>query len=143
MSLQKILEQRLFMAEPHIHAMANSYQRNIVVIDARETLLSIFLYKPGYANQKHIRMCAAIKIRQGADQPIWLLMTLGHFSALQLAAFPLAPFDGEAGSAQRPLAQLSARRRPLDRALATIDAETHTALSSEPSSEDESVGEDD
>ena len=82
--------------------------------------------------------------RQGADQPIWLLMTLGHFSALQLAARPLAPFGGEAGSAQRPLAQLSAHRRhPLDRALATIDAATHTALSSEPLSEDESVGEDD
>ena len=71
-------------------------------------------------------------------------MPEGHFSALQLAASPLAPFGGEAGSAQRPFAQLSAHRRhPLDRALATIDAATHTALSSEPLSEDESVGEDD
>ena len=62
----------------------DSNGRDIVVIDERDVLLSIFHYRPGYVVQQQISMRAAVKMRNQPEQPLWLLMSQGHWSAALL-----------------------------------------------------------
>jgi hypothetical protein len=95
--LQDIFDNNLFMGEPHVHGFANRLDRTIIVIDERERLLSLTEYAPGYGVAKQISLTKAKDLSNTVDQlmseglgllsanmfqPLWLLMSSGHWSAL-------------------------------------------------------------
>ena len=49
-----------------------------------QAMISIFEYKPGYAVQSQLSMREARVRRSSASQPLWVLMSPSHFSALVL-----------------------------------------------------------
>ena len=72
------------MSEVHVHGFANRLKLTIIVIDAREDALTIMEYVPGYAVARQISMREAREWRESKErqQPVWLLMSPGHWSAL-------------------------------------------------------------
>ena len=73
------------MSEPHVHGFANRLKCDIIVIDERERLLSIFEYKPGYSVQRQLSMRKTRERRTSASQqPLWVLMSPNHWSALRM-----------------------------------------------------------
>ena len=81
--LTTIFEEQGFMSEAHVHGFANRLQRTIIVIDAREDALVITEYIPGYAVARQISMREARERRESEQQqPLWLLMSPSHWSAL-------------------------------------------------------------
>ena len=82
-SILKIYDEQGFMNEVHVHGFATRLQREIVVIDERIDVLAIHHYMPGYHVQQQIAMRRALEIRKGQKQPLWILMSQGHWSALK------------------------------------------------------------
>ena len=82
-SIQKIYDEQGFMNEVHVHGFATRHQREIVVIDERIDVLAIHHYMPGYHVQQQIAMRRTLEIRKGQKQPLWILMSQGHWSALK------------------------------------------------------------
>ena len=81
--LQDIYDRNLFMNEAHVHGFANRLGRTIVTIDERKPLIGIHEYKPGYDVAVQLSMREAKVLRdQGDMQPVWLLMSDAHWSAL-------------------------------------------------------------
>ena len=70
------------MNEAHVHGFANRLKRTIITIDEREDLLVLSEYMPGYAAAQWISMQDAKERRTRAQQPVWLLMSPSHWSAL-------------------------------------------------------------
>ena len=82
--IQNIFDANEFMGEPHLHAMANRRQREIVVLDERgDKYLMIMHYNVGYEVAKQISMHKAHELRALPRQPIWLLLSPGHFNSLK------------------------------------------------------------
>jgi len=83
--LELILDGNLFMGEPHIVTFAFRLKREIVVIDVRGVRLVILHFMPGYANppvQISRRQAMLMRSNTTSLQPLWLHMSVGHFSAL-------------------------------------------------------------
>ena len=80
--IERIFEKLRFMGEPHVHAFANRYQSDVVVVDVREKGRGIFHYQPGYRVQRQISMRDARALRKLPTQPVWLLLEEGHWSPL-------------------------------------------------------------
>ena len=49
-----------------------------------QRLLSIFEYKPGYSVQRQLSMREVRERRTSASQPLWVLMSPDHWSALRM-----------------------------------------------------------
>jgi hypothetical protein len=81
--LQLIFDNNLFMGEAHVHGFANRLDRQIIVIDERERQVTLSEYTPGYESaSKLINLRTAKEYRGRVDQPLWLLQSPGHWSAL-------------------------------------------------------------
>uniref|UniRef100_A0A7S0PYC9 Uncharacterized protein n=1 Tax=Coccolithus braarudii TaxID=221442 RepID=A0A7S0PYC9_9EUKA len=80
-----IFEERDFMNEMHIHTFSSRLERDIIVLDVRERYQAIVHYKPGFKTQEVISMTAARAIRtDSSQQPLWVHLDVGHFSALKV-----------------------------------------------------------
>ena len=53
-----------------------------MTIDERADALVIYEYVPGYAVAQQLSMSEAKERRAGDQQPLWLLMSPSHWSAL-------------------------------------------------------------
>ena len=80
--LTDIFERLDFMSEAHVHGFANRLGRTIIVLDEQKPAPFLMKYSPGYAVQKQIPTRTAKEIRAQDEQPVWLLMSPGHWSAL-------------------------------------------------------------
>jgi len=80
--LTDIFKSLEFMSEAHVHGFANRLKRTIIVLDERKPAPLLIKYSPGYAVQKQISTREAKEIRAQDEQPVWLLMSPGHWSAL-------------------------------------------------------------
>ena len=80
------------MAEAHVSGFANRLGRAIVTVDEREAALMLTEYQPDYAVPTQLSMRQA-KVRRESEErpPVWLLMSIGHFSALLPNSTPLPP----------------------------------------------------
>lgn len=66
-----------------MHGFANRLDRQIIVIDERERQVTLSEYTPGYESaSKLINLRTAKEYRGRVHQPLWLLQSPGHWSAL-------------------------------------------------------------
>ena len=72
------------MNESHVHGFANRLKRTIITIDERMAMLVLYEYVPGYAVARQLSMREAKERRESEHQPLWLLMSPNHWSALLL-----------------------------------------------------------
>ena len=81
-SLEHVFEKKEFMKEAHVHGFANRLGQTIVTIDEQQEALVMYEYAPGYGAQTQLTMRDARERRKQEEQPIWLLMSPNHWSAL-------------------------------------------------------------
>lgn len=82
-SLAHIFEVRGFMNESHIHGFTNRLKRTIITVDVRMPATVLSEYVPGYAAARQLSMPEAReRAARTSEQPLWLLLSAMHFSAL-------------------------------------------------------------
>ena len=81
-SLSLISKHGGFMNESHVHGFTNRLERTIITIDVREAAVVLSEYVPGYTVAHQVSMREANERRQSEQQPLWLLLEPGHWSAL-------------------------------------------------------------
>ena len=81
-SLTRIFHDNAFMNEAHVHGFANRLDLTVVTIDERMPALVLSEFAPGYEKSRQLSIPEALELRNRSKQPVWVLLSSNHFSAL-------------------------------------------------------------